>query len=849
MLRIEPIQRSRRLLWRLTRTIEGRSALALVPCAIAWALFVAIAFSRSGLDAPEPTLLVRDRVGRFVGELLDPSRPRDERLGFWPLAADAPLPERVVAATLAIEDRRFWWHPGVDPLAVLRALRQNTTSPERVSGASTLAMQVARMQHPGARGYLRKALEATTAWIATARYGREAVLRHYLRIVPYGHRIHGIAFAARRYLDKPVEDLSWAEIAFLAAIPQSPSRMDPYDPAGRQRAIRRGRQILDELAARNELSRVDFAAATAEIAHLALPWKGQRPEAALQALLHYNQIVPREVRRERPLVNSTLDLDLQTEVEDLAHGTVRDAADRGAGNAAVIVVDREGWKVIAAVSSIGYFDAGRAGAIDYLRLPRSPGSALKPFIFAQALERGTITPASILDDLEPGPSGIQNSDDRFLGPLLPRVALANSRNVPAVELLSRIGLDEAYGFLGELGLHHHEQSAERFGLGLAIGSLPVSLERLVTAYTTLAGDGTLNELNWYDAPATRSGPVSSAADSGAPSGADEDAAARAPRRFSESTARLVTLFLSDPQARLPTFPRMGFSEYPFAVAVKTGTSSQYRDAWTVAWSKRYLVGVWVGHPDERPMTALSGYRIAARLAQAVIEKLHGDRMDGLQGLDFPPPRGYRSEKLCALSGQRATAGCDRVVLEWIPAGAPPLVDCTAHRRVAIDRRTGNIATQATPAKFIDVRTDVDLPPRYAAWLASHGMEAIDRELTSASSAFPSREAGSSGSAARKSPQRPDLSGTTLARIEIISPEKGLRLLRDPETPPSQNTLALRAVVEPALAQLVWYVDGKPFATVDAPFDARWPLRPGEHTIQARSPFTPARSRLVTVIVE
>ncbi len=122
------------------------------------------------------------------------------------------------------------------------------------------------------------------------------------------------------------------------------------------------------------------------------------------------------------------------------------------------------------------------------------------------------------------------------------------------------------------------------------------------------------------------------------------------RLLSEETARLVTLFLADPQARLPTFPRMGFAEYPFAVAVKTGTSSRYRDAWTVAWSKRYLVGVWVGHPDERPMTALSGYRIAARLAQAVLERLHGDELDGLAGLDFPPPRGHQSVKLCALSG-------------------------------------------------------------------------------------------------------------------------------------------------------------------------------------------------------
>ncbi len=821
---------------RLPLRLDRRWLILLSPLVAVWIAFVLVALWRSTLVAPAPTLLVRDRAGRFVGELADRANPKDERLGFWEVDE---LPERVVAATLAIEDRRFWLHPGVDPLAILRALKQNLTSEERVSGASTLAMQVARLQHPGERGYLRKALEAATAWLSTGRYGRGEVLRHYLRIVPYGHRIHGIAYAARRYLDKPVADLSWAEIAFLAAIPQSPSRMDPYQPAGRLRAIRRGREILARLGARGALSAVDLAAANAEIDHLALPWKGERAEAALHALLHYDTLVPAEIRRKRPLVTSTLDLDLQREVEALAWRTVREASDRGAGNAAVMVVDRERWEVVAAVSSTGYFDADRAGAIDYLRLERSPGSALKPFLFAQALERGTITPTTILDDLEPGPSGILNSDARFLGPMLPRVALANSRNVPAVALLAKLGLDEAYGFLAELGLHHHERPAKRFGLGLAIGSLPVTLERLVTAYTTLAGDGTLHELTWFD--------DRTAVDPASPPAAGQ-------RLLAEETARLVTLFLADPQARLPTFPRMGFSEYPFAVAVKTGTSSRYRDAWTVAWSKRYLVGVWVGHPDERPMTALSGYRVAARLAQGVIEHLHGADMDGLAGLDFPAPRGYRSVRLCALSGARATAACDRVVLEWLPGIEPggtndksdeseALGECIVHRRLAIDRRSDQVATAATPAQFVEVRTFVDLPPRYARWLASSSVNSTPEGGEAGEGA----EGGDTFAA--QAPAPPMLAGMGLPMIEITSPETGLRLLLDPETPAAQNTLALTAVVEPAASQLVWYVDGRPFRTVEPPFDLRWPLVPGVHTFQARIPFSAARSRAVTVIVE
>lgn len=797
-----PPGRLRRVLTPLSgRRTRRRAGLATL---VAGGALAAVAALRSGLEAPAPTLLVRDRAGRFLGEL---AAPGDERLGFWRVER---VPARVAAATLAIEDRHFHapWHLGVDPLAVGRALAQNLGSGRRVSGASTLAMQVARLQRPGERGYLRKLVEAATAVAMTLRHGRDGVLAHYLRIVPYGHRIHGIGYAARRYLDKPVDDLSWAEVAFLSAIPQSPARMDPYDPRGRQRAIGRGRRILARLAAAGELAPVELAAALDEIESLALPWRAARPAAALHPLLALAERLPAARREAAPQVTTTLDLDLQQAVEHLAFRAVADAADRGAGNAAVLVVERDGWRVAAAVGSTGYFDAERAGAIDYLRLPRSSGSTLKPLLYALALERGTLTPATVLDDLGPGPGGILNSDGRFLGPLLPRVALANSRNVPAVDLLARFGLDPFYAALADFGLHAQERPSARYGLGLAIGALPVTLERLVGAYTALAGDGRRRELAWL---------------------AGEPAAA-GPRLVSEATARLVSLFLSDPQARLPTFPRLGFTEYPFPVAVKTGTSSRYRDAWTLAWSERYLVGAWVGHPDERPMSQLSGYRIAARLAQQVLERLHADQLDGFSGASLPPPRGWRAERLCALTGARATAACERVVVEWLPP-AQPIEACRAHRALAVDRRSGALATAATPAAEIVARTFVDLPPRYAAWVERQGLPELPDALADAEAA-----AGGRGAA-----------GETT--IEILSPEPGLRLLFDPETPRERNTLALAAVVEPPAEQLVWYVDGVPFATVDRPYTARWPLSPGEHRIEARVPFTPARARPVRIVVE
>ena len=767
-----------------------------------------LAASGARLTAPAPTLFLRDGRGRFLAEVPD---ARDPEVGYWPLAR---LPPRVVAATLAVEDRRFWRHPGVDPLAVVRGLRQNLRAGRRASGASTIAMQVARLERPGPRTYPRKLAEALAALVLTARYGRAAVLAHYLRIAPYGNRVRGIAYAARRYLAKPVEDLSWAETAFLAAIPQAPARMNPCRAAGRARAVERGRRILDTLRADGALGPDEYELAVRQIAAFQIPPLGQRPPGALHAVLRLERVLGRGAAPPAPLVDTTLDLDVQEAVAAMVAETLGGLEERGAGNAAAIVVERETNRVVAWVGSAGYFDARHAGAFDYARVPRSPGSTLKPFLYALALERGAITPATILDDVLRTPGDITNADEAFLGPLLPRVALANSRNVPAANLLDRVGLDDGYAFLRDLGLHDGDRPGRHWGLGLAIGAMPVTLERLVRAYTVLAGDGRAGELVW---------------DRGQPTAA--------PRRLlSEDTARLVTLFLSDPMARLPTFPRMGPSEYPFPVAVKTGTSSRYRDALTVAYSTRWVVGVWLGRPDYRPMSRLTAFGSAAALAQRILGHLHRAQQDGLEDLRFPPPRGYRAVRICGLTGKRATPACGQVLQEWFRPGEEPVEDCDAHVLVAVDARDGLRAAASTPPRFVEVRRFTTLPARYAAWAAANGLPRPPPAVSPLGAPAPLPPA----SLAREAP---------LPRLRVLAPRSGLRLVRDPESPAIMTTLALRVIVEPPAEQVVWYVDGAPFRVVDYPYTTRWALAPGEHTFQARLPFARAGSEAVRVRVE
>ena len=757
-------------------------------------LLFLFALPRSSLTAPPPTPLLRDVGGRHLAQL---GTAEDAPLGYWPVEGE--IPWRIAAAVLAIEDRRFWSHPGVDPVAVGRAIRDNLQHSRRISGASTVAMQIARMQDPGARTWTRKILEAATALLITARHGRQEVLRHYLRIVPYGNRIRGIQYAARRYLDKPIADLSWAEIAFLAAIPQSPSHTSPYTTSGARRAKKRAERILAQLFADGLLSAVELDQARSELDRIPVPPLDQRPEAAMHTILRLEA----QADTLPPLVRTTLDLDLQRRVQDHLQRGLLHWRKKGAGNGAVMVVSRPDFAVRAAVGSAGWSDSAWAGAIDYTDTPRYPGSTIKPFLYALALDRGDITPATVLEDLQRGPEGLDNADHRYLGPLLPRQALAGSRNIPAVNLLHRIGLDTGYDFLRLLGLHHDERPADHWGLAMAIGGFPVTMESLVTATTALVDDGRLHTLQWL-----------------------VDVEPPPPRRLlSASATRQVTRYLSDPLARFPSFPRMGFTEFPFPVAIKTGTSSGYRDSWTLAWSQEWLIAVWIGHPDYREMAGLSGYRAAANLAHTVLEDLHADQLDGLSDHDFPPPDGHAPIAICALSGAVATPRCEPVFTEHFPPGTAPVDDCDVHLRLQIDTRTGSLATAATPRRFIAEEVFADLPARYGDWGSRAGLR---RPPTIAS-------------------QHPG--EATLPQLSLLSPAPNIRLVIDPESPPSRSTLALRVSVDPPVENVLWLVDGQPFATAGHPYTVRWPLIPGAHRFQATVPHTEAASAVVEVTLQ
>lgn len=728
-----------------------------------WAL-VGLAWSRTRLATPDASVMLLDHDGRYLGEV---GVPHDGRLGFWPPDAG---PRRLMHATLAIEDHRFFEHAGLDVRAVGRALHGNLVAGRRISGASTIAMQVARMQDPGPRTWPRKLVEATTALFLVERFGHDAVLAHYLTLAPYGHNVHGGRYAARRFFDKPLADLTWAEASLLAGLPQAPGRMDPYTPVGRRRAVERARRVLGELHRHGSIDDDALAVATEELAHLRPLARRHRPASTLHAVLALDGVA-----KDQPERRTTLDLPLQDALDAIAATHVARWRDRGAEQAAIVVADRRSLAVRAAIGSIG-FDGTLGGAIDYTRTPRTPGSTLKPFVYALALDEGVLTPNTVLDDLQQGVGGIRNADQDFLGPLLPRQALANSRNVPAVGLAEQLGLDRIHGRLRMLGLHDGARAPDHYGYGLVLGGMPVRLVDLVAAYGTLGNDGLLRPLRWLeDTPETTGRQV-----------------------FTPAAARLVATWLADPTARSPTFPRGGAFEPGFPVAAKTGTSPDHRDSWAVALTDDHLVGVWVGHPDWRPMRGLTGYRAAGTILGEVLHALAEHEPPGASD-GFPPPADWTSHTVCALTGDLATPLCDTPRDELFPPDAVPTHRCTGHRAE-------------------DGRVVVDLPPRYQAWLTRQGIPTA----------------------------HPPLDRHAPVALDVLSPRPGTSVMADPDVAAAHSTLRLAAAVDPPVEQVVWFVDGEPFQTVGPPYVARWPVRPGTHTFEVRSAVGPERSARVAV---
>jgi len=585
-----------------------------------------------------------DRAGVPLGTVLARDTEHAVRV---PLARVSP---RFVAAIVAAEDARFARHGGIDPVALGRAAWQLVRSRSIVSGGSTITMQLARLRFDLPRTPLGKLEELLMALRIEAGTPKPTILEAYVNRLPMGGDLVGVEAGARTYFGTPAADLDLAHAAFLAALPNDPVRLDPYEhPAALEQ---RRRWVLARMVATGAASPGEAADAASERVEV-LP-RGGGIVAAPQLLFRLAGSVPPEATR----VRTTLDRDLQAFAENATQQIVGGLSERNARDGAAIVIDNRDGAILAYVGSADYFARAGAGKNDGVVALRQPGSTLKPFLYELAFERRVVRPTSILADVPttyaiPGLRSYSPGDysSSFAGPVRARVALADSLNVPAVRVLSAVGVPPFLERLRALGFRHLTGDADHYGLGLALGDGEVTLEELAGAYAAIANGGRPVRVH-------------------ALAGADPSTP---PTIGAESEWSLVTDMLADAHARARAFGVASLLRTSFPSAVKTGTSSDFRDTWTVGFTRDYTVATWVGNFDGAPMQRVSGVTGAAPLWNRIIRYLAERNPPAA----FAPPRGYVRRSMCAISGVRPAPDCTAVVGEWLDArdlvawNAPP----------------------------------------------------------------------------------------------------------------------------------------------------------------------------------
>ncbi len=690
----------------------------------------------SGLTAPDvrAAAAILDRHGLP----LRTARAADGSLARWVPLAD--VDPDLIAAFLAAEDRAFYRHPGVDLRAAARAAWTNLRARRVVSGASTITMQLARLLRPSGRTWPGKLYQVLWALRLERHLDKQTILEQYLNRVPLGQAAVGVDAAAALYFGASAADVSLGQAALLAGIAPAPSSDNPLISPSRAR-IRRT-LVLARVAASGYASSEAAARAAQE------PVLARESRADFLAPHFTTRLLARDEAPAGGLWRTPLDLPLQTALEAEVRHTVETLRPEGARQAALVVLDNPTGEILAWVGSPDFW-ADTAGQVDMVVSPRQPGSALKPFLYGLAFDRGW-SPADVLPDLprifqtSTGPYAPRNYDRRFHGPVRLREALASSFNVPAVELVDRLGQGSLLSTLRRAGFESLGRSAEYYGLGLALGNGDVTLLELANGYRAIASGGVWRPVRWrVSAPDERPEPGR--------------------RVMSERAAALVLDILADPVARIPGFGLDTPLDFPFVAAAKTGTSRHFTDNWAVATTGRFTVAVWVGNFSGRPMDGVSGVSGAGPLLHRAV-LLTADRYP--PGV-LPTPReaGAVPVRICRLSGLLATDRCPGMI-EWVQPDQAPTRSCDWH-----------------------AGDGVRLPPEYTEWA---GQEAGRMSATEA------------GASAASLPARP---APAAEPFRIISPRDGDRYQVPPGVDPRYATIALRAGGS-GTGAVRWFVDGR-----------------------------------------
>jgi penicillin-binding protein 1C len=696
--------------------------------------------------SPGGTLTLLDCRGREIAELASPEARTQfpvslNQMGPW-------LPR----VTVALEDRRFQEHHGIDWRATLAACARNLRSAHIVSGASTITQQLVKLaSNRERRSWSGKLYEAIVAWKLERRWSKERILTEYLNRSSYGNRRTGPEAAARAYFGKPARDLTLSETIFLAGLPQAPTRFNPWrhpEEANRKYARSLSRLLKLQIITRDQQLL------------LAQPPKIVRIDPPRRAP-HFVDAVVAHHRGLRGTVRTTLDLDLQATIEQLARSHLAALNRHDITQAAVVVIENSTGAIRAMVGSDNYAVSQINGATR----PRSCGSTLKPFVYLDAIDKRLFTAASLLPDTpdvirnEYADYDPQNYSHHYFGPVRLREALACSLNVPAVFVLSQLGARPTFYQLQKWGFNF-PQGLDEYGAGFVLGNAETRLVDLAAAYAGVARGGTAMHAKFLMAEHQ---PIM--------------------RIASPEATAIITDVLCDNEARQKSFGLNSPLAFQQRVAAKTGTSSGFRDTWTVGFDKEHTVAVWAGNFDGRPMRDTFAVRAATPLWAAI--------MQALLGRDHPLDPPLENENLirheiCKTTGLRPSRFSNETMSELFLAGTEPRDDSANYF--------------ATDGKLL-------LPDAYARWCASRD-NTIGAHLRS--------------------------------KFRITNPPSNARYEIDPVLPASQQMIELTAA---CAGDVEWFVNGVPVApSRDGRFF--WQLAAGEWKVRAVSRAKPVEQDIV-----
>lgn len=589
----------------------------------------------------------------YQGKLLRATLADDEQLRFEPDTTS--LPQKYITAAITFEDKRYFSHLGVDPLAFMKAIFTNLKAGKRIRGGSTIPMQVARLVHPKKRTYFNKLIEILVAFKLSIHNSKAKVLKMYASQVPMGGNIVGIHAAAYRYFGKPVSEITWAEAALFAVLPNSPSMINL---SKNLTCLKKKRNhLLLTLYNSGKIDKMSYELACLE----------PLPESSRNLPFfapHFTQFVQNSNKANRR--TTSLDLSIQRKVEQVIKHYYLNLFDEGIVNLAVLVAETESGKVRSYVGSQNFLDSLNGGQVDGIQASRSTGSLLKPFLVARCLDRGPYTMQSKIQDVPTyfGTFAPQNASKEFSGLVSLESLLIQSLNVPAVRLLNAYGVRDFYDFMIESNFSGLFRSPDGYGLSLILGGAEASLWELVQLYMSLGNLGKFRKLN-VDIR--------------------NDETENSYRICSEGAAWLVLNALTKLSRPGSEFYWQQFNNQ-IPVAWKTGTSYGQKDGWAIGVNKQWTIGVWAGNFTGEGNAALSGAKSAAPL----LFNLFNLMTDQQKPMWYEEPESDLVEiDCCKDSGYPANPYCTHIEKIKRPVKSYRPGTCPYHKKFILDRKTGH----------------------------------------------------------------------------------------------------------------------------------------------------------------